>query len=546
MARTKLATACVLLAGMVGLAGCEGSGVSDRGGVKSTYGNIDYVDGWARAPRAVAQAPAPRAAPAPAPAPRPAPAPAPTPAPAPQIAGNCLFLPTGDRASSALSVCCRMPVEVLANTNFTYDLEVCNLTSMPLENVVVAYTLEGARIVSSDPAMSGNGFAVGALPAKGCRLIKITAIATGTGVVKGCSTATWSNSMCCGTNVVNPQLAITKAVSPTGEISVCDNVTYTITVTNTGTGNATNVRVTDQLPAGVTTADGKTSVEQMVGNLGPNQSRQITFQAKAGKTGTYTNNAQAMADNNLSAKSNDVTTTVRQAVLAITKACPSKVFVGGSPAVFNITVTNNGDAVARNTVVEDMIPAGASFISATEGGAPAGNVVRWNAGDLAPKASKSYSVTMNLGTNMGPVSNSVRATATCAEAVTANCSTVVEGIPALLLDGVDDLGPVQLGQNVTYTLFVTNQGSAPLTNVRLTCTMEDAHQYVSQTGPTQGTVNGLTITFAPIATLAPKERRQFTIVLRAVKEGQVQFRAETSSNEITRPLVKVETTNFYK
>ena len=46
--------------------------------------------------------------------------------------------------------------------------------------------------------------------------------------------------------------------------------------------------------------------------------------------------------------------------------------------------------------------------------------------------------------------------------------------------------------------------------------------------------------------MAPGARQTYTIVIRAKAAGQVQFRADAKSNEITRPLVKIETTNFYR
>src|SRR5581483_2392753 len=96
----------------------------------------------------------------------------------------------------------------VAGQNFTYDVEVCNLTGMTLNNVVVSYTLDNARIASSEPAMNGNGFNVGDLGPRQCKTIKITAAATSVGTIKGCMSATWMNAMCCTTNVVQPALKL--------------------------------------------------------------------------------------------------------------------------------------------------------------------------------------------------------------------------------------------------------------------------------------------------------------------------------------------------
>jgi hypothetical protein len=73
----------------------------------------------------------------------------------------------------------------------------------------------------------------------------------------------------------------------------------------------------------------------------------------------------------------------------------------------------------------------------------------------------------------------------------------------------------------------------------------DTMEYVSSTGGA-ATVTGKSISFPAIATLAPGAKQTYTVVIRAKAAGQVQFRADAKSTEITRPLVKIETTNFYQ
>jgi uncharacterized repeat protein (TIGR01451 family) len=54
------------------------------------------------------------------------------------------------------------------------------------------------------------------------------------------------------TFAASADLSLTKTLTTTGPIHVGDNVTYALTVTNNGPGNATGVTVTDTLPAGLT------------------------------------------------------------------------------------------------------------------------------------------------------------------------------------------------------------------------------------------------------------------------------------------------------
>lgn len=475
--------------------------------------------------------------------PKPAPAPAAKPmAAAPAPAGDCgiMYLPTGDRATSAVSLRAEMPREVLANANFSYNVEVCNLTSLTLSNVVVTHSLDGARMGSSDIPGSGGGFAVGELGPKACKTIKVNATAGASGSVRACSGATWQNSICCTTNVVNPQLKITKSVTP-AEITPCDTVTYTIEVTNTGTGVASNVKVADNLPQGLTTADGKTAWNWEVGSLAAGQTQRRTFTAKpTAKSGSFVNNASVTADNNLSAKTSDVTFVVKQPVLAITKVCPPNVRLG-KPATFEITVTNNGDAVAKSTVVEDTLPAGSTVVSASDGGTAAAGKVTWNLGDLAPKASKKLTVTLNLGAAVGNVQNSASARAVCADPVTANCSTGVTGAPDIATLVTDDnVDIVLVGDNQTYRVEVKNQGQINLTNVKMVVTLPEGLTFVSSANATAA---GNKVTFN-IGTIGVGKAFNGQFVAKSASAGEKLLVGETTCTEIKTPVRDDELTNF--
>ncbi|QYU67667.1 DUF11 domain-containing protein [Leptolyngbya sp. 15MV] len=426
---------------------------------------------------------------------------------------------------------------------------VTNITTGDLQNVMV--TLSGFQnfaVASSNPqAMTGTGpgtlsWNLGTLRAGETKLIKLTGTSSAVGNTSSCVSASFANTLCFGTTVVSPELRVTKTMTP--QATVCDTIQAVITVTNSGTGSATNVKVVDQLPAGLTTTDGRNSIEQTIASLGGGESREIRLNLKAAKSGRYENNAQASADGIQTVNSGNVATVVTAPSVAVTCTAPQQIFIGRD-ARFDFAVRSTGDAPC-DTVVTIPVPAGAQFVSATEGGTLQGNAVTWNLGSMAPNATRNISMVVRpagLGTISIAGNGNCR---NCPAPVTFNCSTSVTGIPALLLDGVDDPDPVQVGENVVYTLRVTNQGSAPLTNVTLVGQFEaNTMQFVSAT-PAPSGVQGTTINFPPIATLAPGATSTYRITIKALEAGQVQFRAEAKSNEITRPLLKVETTNFYR
>jgi uncharacterized repeat protein (TIGR01451 family) len=449
--------------------------------------------------------------------------------------------------TGALRIDKAMPQSVQLNAPFEYTIKAINLTDQTLSKVMVKDHLsDGLKYVSSTPAgkLEDNALTweMNTFGPKAVETIVVKVTATEVGCMQTCAYASYIMLACAKTEVVQPALAISKMAPES--VTICDPIPFKFVVTNKGSGTATNVKLSDKLPAGLMTQDGKTSIDLSLGNLAPGQSKTQTVMAKAAKPGTYKNQAMAMADGNLKAESEVTTTKVTQPVLAIEKSGPKKIYLERS-VQYDITVTNKGDSVAANTVVTDSIPAGVTGIKASSGGALAGNMVSWNLGDLAPKASKKVSVSYTPSSG-GEFKNTAKATAVCAEAVSASAATVVEGIPAVLLEVIDIDDPIEVGNNETYIITVTNQGSASDTDIVIKAMLEDTMEYVSSSGATNGQLSGSTVTFSPLPSLAPKAKATWKVVIKAKKAGDVRFSVTMNSDQLGRDVSETEATNFYE
>lgn len=125
---------------------------------------------------------------------------------------------------------------------------------------------------------------------------------TNTATAKGTNTATVTASSTVevrvpavlGVTTADPSLTVTKTVDD-AEANPGQVLNYTINVTNTGPGVATNVVVTDTLPAGLTFVDGGTSNKSWsIGTLAAGTGKSITTKVKistGAANGTYTNHA---------------------------------------------------------------------------------------------------------------------------------------------------------------------------------------------------------------------------------------------------------------
>lgn len=456
--------------------------------------------------------------------------------------------PTGDVASSGLIVHTIMPREVRVNQPYEYRLQVCNLTSGDLQNVVVVHENQNNfELISSNPQASrgadGNPqWVLGNLGPNESRIITVTARADRTGVSSNCITATYNNLLCAETTVVEPALALRKTATP--EALICDPIEITYVVTNTGTGDCDNVVVRDQLPEGLT-VNGQRTVSFDAGNLAAGQSREFKVSAKAGRTGRFSSPASATSGCGADANAEAVSTVVTQPVLAIEAECINRVYLGRN-VTFKWTVTNSGDAASQNTVVTAPVPAGSEFVSASSGGTLQGGNVVWNVGTLAA-TNGSREISMDVRpTGIGTLRAVATAAGVCAEQVADGCETDVQGIPAILLEVVDDPDPVRVGDTTTYIIQVKNQGSATDRNIRIVCTLPAEQEYVSSTGATQSSVSGRTITFAPLPSLAPQQTVTWRVTVRAVAAGNIRFGTSMTSDSFERPIEETEATYLYE
>ena len=441
------------------------------------------------------------------------------------------------------------PARARVGQTFEYRIVVANPSQVPAPQVVVSDSLpSGISYVSAVPtpkvAANGLSWALGTLAPGAQKAIAVTVRATRTGRFDNCATVRaaygLSGKACAPTVVWEPKLTIEK--TGPAEVLICDPITYRIVVRNTGEGPITNVRITDTLPAGLVTTDGRSTASFAAKTLNPGEATQAVVNVTAKKRGTFVNQAMVTADLGLKAQAT-ARTVVREPVLVITKTGPKVRYIGRS-ATYTITVANRGDGAAVNTTLVDAIPVGARFMAASDGGTFNEGRVAWNLGTLAPNASKR--VTLKLGMSQrGTMRNTASATARCT-AAKGELTTLVKGIPAILLEVVDIDDPIELGARTTYEIVVTNQGSAEGTNIVIVATLPPQETYVSAQGPTQATVAGKVITFAPLAKLDPKAKATYRVVVKGTTVGDVRFGVSLKSDQMTSPVAETESTHIYE
>lgn len=439
------------------------------------------------------------------------------------------------------------PSDVQLGDAFDYSIKVTNLTDMALEDVVVMERIpNGFNFTSASPEASKEGatlrWTLGSLAPKAKEEIKVTGYATNAGSLTNRATVTYIIPASADVRVLQAVLELVKTAP--AEVYLCDPIPVTYVITNTGNGPGKDVTIVESLPEGLLAEDGGRQLSFDVGILEPGQSKKFTAVLRAAKAGTYTSKPTANSSAGYKVESTASTTAVRQPVLSVSKQGPERQYIGRS-VTYEITVANMGDGVAKNTTVEDVIPPGVANITASEGGRVSGSKVTWQVGPIAPNHYKKVSVTYTVQA-AGDYSSAATATAYCAPKVSAGAQTSVVGIPAILLEVVDVGDPVEVGDQSTYIITATNQGSAPGTNIRVVCEFEDRMTCVSLSGATAGEIQGNVITFAPLTNLAPRTKAIWRVVTRAERAGDVLFRVSVTTDEFARSVEETESTNLYK
>lgn len=456
-----------------------------------------------------------------------------------------MAFPTGVRETSGLLLEKVVPAEVMLGQPFSYEYKVINLTDFPLAEVTVMDRVTD-NFQASDSTPRADSVAggvatwrIGQLGPRETKTIKVTGSASTETTIVTCGWATYSPILCEEIRVVKPAIELAKTMP--AEVLQCDPIPVRLVVRNSGSSTLTGVRVTDNLPSGLTTDAGQSTVSFDVGTLAPGQSREFTFNARAARTGNYSNPAKVTSAQNVEAEA-QASVRVVKPVLTIACEAPERAIFGRNFDVC-LTVRNTGDAPSANTVVS-LALGGARMVSATDGGTMSGANVNWNLGTLAAGATKRVCVTLvsDPGTTLNFAAN---AQGVCADPVSTTCRTEVVGVPGILLEVVDDPDPILVGSTTTYSIRVLNQGNSPITNVRVVGrTDPDSQEAVSGSGSTPVNLVAGGVEMGNVAVLGPKQQVEWKVVVRATAVENALFEVRMSSDQL-REVMELESTNQY-
>ena len=259
-----------------------------------------------------------------------------------------------------------------------------------------------------------------------------------------------------GVNVTVPEIIPDKTANITNP-NFGDNVTYTVTVTNDGIGDAKDVVVRDILGEGLTFVDatGNYSFDEAtrtvtwIVDLAKGESKVFSVIATVSGYGNVTNSLV------VGNKTTGVNVTVPE--INPDKTVDNEIPNFGDNVTYTVKVTNDGIGDANNVVITDVLDKGLKFLNAT------GNftydektgTITWIV-DLDKGETKTFNVNVTvLGYGVLP------------NTVAVGNKTAVRNItvPEIITVKEVNSSDIHIGDEITYTITVSNSGKINATNV---------------------------------------------------------------------------------
>ncbi len=368
---------------------------------------------------------------------------------------------------------------------------------------------------------------------------------TNTAVVSNSGDSNSSNNTASDVTVISSSTDLTIVKTHVGSFIAGANGAFTLTVSNVGASASSGViTVTDTLPQGLSfvsaagsgwsfSVSGQTVSGASSASLGPGASSSfnLTVSINGAATGSVTNTATVSNSSDGNALNNTTSDTVTingLADLTISKTHTGN-FTAGSNGAYTVTVSNVGSSPSSGVItVTDNLPAGLGFVSASGSGwssSVSGQTVTCtNPASLAPGALSSVTITVSVGTTVAGTVTNVAVVSNPSD-TNPNNNTATD--PTIVIGQTDlsiikkHTGTFTVGSSGTYTLTVTNVGSAPSSGpITVTDALPVGLSFLSASGAGWTfSVSSQTVTGTNAGSLGPGAGSSFLIGVNVVSTG---------------------------
>ncbi len=442
------------------------------------------------------------------------------------------------------------PADAVLGKPLVYEIKIRNIGQSPAENVVVKdMTPKGSRLEGSIPQGELDEveqklmWRLGVMAPGEQRVIRVKVVPTEARQIGSVATVTFEAAVAATTNITAPELRLT--VQGQTEVRVGEKASYTFTLTNAGSADASGVFIRNLIPEGFQHPRGN-DLEYDVGILAKGQSKDITLTLLAVAPGQFDNRAILGAEGDIEIEAQK-SVSILTSRLKVHRQGPANRFVG-RPALFTNTIINESSEPVQGITVQETVPEGVEFVDASEGGRfnPQDRTITWQLPGLLPGEKRQLQSQVKPVTP-GEKSTLVKAFDSRQDTAEATSQLIVAGFSSLTIDVAHAGRPVPVGEEVALRLTIRNRGTAPANDVRALVEIPAEMKFVDAKGPVRHRMLGnQQIEFEALNTLEVDAEEQFDIVLSAAQQGKdARVKVQLTAAELTTPLQEDEQVVIY-
>lgn len=462
---------------------------------------------------------------------------------------------TMGKQSVALSVDVKSPPIVNMNKETEVQVIVRNTGLTDAHGVVVRDELPAnVQFLSSEPTANATGpvlfWSLNTMAAGSERIIKVKVKPIAAGSFEHSATVTMIVGGKSSTRVQQPRLRVEAVASPS-KVLKGQPIKIRITLSNPGTGPARDVLIKARLSSGLKYDNGDGTLSMRKGLIEPGKpivlesdDEQLILDAVAGGDQTVTFEATSLDVFDAEEGKTTVAIKVVEPKLILTTTGP-KDRVTDTPATYTFKVENTGDAPARSVRVVARVPDNMRLTDNAVDPKPTWDKVArtltWDLGVIDPSKVVSPWFRVQTG-GVGVYDIVAKVSANGALVGKQVLTTNILGIADILVDVAGRDRSLDVGEQTTFSIRVSNNGSKDANKVQVSVELSKNLKLVGTSGidgkEAQGSKDRTLAQFPEIDRLPAtgNSERRLAVTVEAISPGQATCEVKVHHQDLETPL----------